>query len=1271
MSLELPSLHAFQPKFYTGGPSRHYLPLFYDFVALHKPALIVTLGLGDGQAHFTFCQAVKENALAPKCIAVARLGEAVEHIERSERSYPEISTILSGTRSDLPQGIDLLLIDDCDSGSEVRAMLDELGPKLSPNAVVLVHGTQLERSDSPREAWSQWSEGRTVAEFTDGIGLGITNAEGALFGIENLAMLYRVAVARIDAQARADQLARDNAALQSQRVWLDSLFADRMEAQRVMDHQAEQIREGDDWQRGRAQAQLVMDAQAEQLRDWAERTERLVAEKEKFKAKVQEQKRIINAAKRACRKGGKCFHGLTPNESKERRSFGERVVRELRRMPRNLRNLVARPPALVPEEKPVAPAKDRYELWIDEHEASATRPTVSSIGESRPTISLLLPVLDPPEEFLEAMLASVATQSYDRWELCLVDAGSKKETRQQLETWAKREGRIKLERLAKNLGIAENTNRALALASGEFVACVDHDDLLAPFALAEIAHAIHAHPNAEIFYSDEDRLTSAGKRHSPFFKPEWSPELLLSSMYLGHLTVYRCDLVQQLGGWRKEYDLSQDYDLALRATDEPRVIVHVPHVLYHWREHAASGAAGGKPQARQTNLAALRDAMQRRKLDAEIVEYPASNRARLKLTNPPRVSIVIPTDSAARARRCTEHLPRMTSYSDYEVILVTNSALADSVEATLDGQSRVRCVRFDQPFNFSAKCNAGAAAATGERLIFFNDDVEAEQPDWIENVIEPLENPKVGAVSPKLLYESGKIQHAGLVTGVRGLVGTAFHQQPADTSEHWNLAQQMRDVSALSGACLAMRRNDFINLGGWDEKNTPIAGSDLDLCFKIREAGMRCIYTPFTTLRHAGHESIGASERRVEGAAPHDKSSIFLLERWGEYVTHDPYYTDNMRDWLYADSPELIRMSGRNQRVTRPSRQDLLFVSHDLSWSGAPLILLHVAQWCIAQGYFVTLMSPKDGPLREKFAAAGVPVIVDPLITTGHESFANFARNFDCMIASTIFSGPVINAAKKEGIPHLWWIHEGRIAEHYVATNRAIRRALTVADHIVTPDTRSARVYQPFTERVIRVLPYGIPEPKPTGSAAQVGAGLSFLMIGTIEQRKGQLVLLEALKQLPREQLSGAEFKIVGRAHESEIAQEIAQAAKGSAWLTLVDSAVSSQEAANMIAAADVIISASSDETGPFVLMEGAALGKALLSTNVGSVGELLRDEEEALFFRPGDATALASRIDRLLREPKLVRSLGAAARSAYEKHFTFDRFASAFAELVCEVSTR
>ncbi|MCA1658597.1 MAG: glycosyltransferase, partial [Verrucomicrobiaceae bacterium] len=525
----------------------------------------------------------------------------------------------------------------------------------------------------------------------------------------------------------------NSATLEIRQVWLDSLLADRGKVQEIMDHQAraivelqekfqtllkdrteaqlimdtqaETLEHFENIRRDRAKAQLVMDHQREELRQWAAENDNLKSEIEILTTQIKDQKRILKAAKDACRNKGRCFH--LPTGPKEQRSLSEKIVRELQRLPRNLGISRAREPVPRPE-KPavVAPPSrplDRYETWIREHEPDAAaleaQRQASKQFQTRAKISLLTPVHNTPANYLEEMFASVAAQTYDNWELCVVDGGSdRRETIEALRRWEARERRIRVQRLPENLGIAENTNRALRAATGDFVACVDHDDLLAPFALYELARAASEFPEADIFYSDEDRWSADGKRHAPFFKPEWSPELLLNSMYIGHLSAYRRFLALELDGFRKEYDLSQDYDFALRATERARAIHHIPHVLYHWREHVSSGSVGGKPGARKTNLAALAEAMRRRNSPAEIIEYPTANRARLKVAPWPRASVIIPTDSPSRAQACIRELSRATKYPDLEIVIVTKSKLADSLKALKAENASVQLVPYDKPF---------------------------------------------------------------------------------------------------------------------------------------------------------------------------------------------------------------------------------------------------------------------------------------------------------------------------------------------------------------------------------------------------------------------------------------------------------------------------------------------------------------------------------------------------------------------------------------------
>jgi GT2 family glycosyltransferase len=1304
---KLPSLLCFKPKFYTGGPTRFHLPLLYDLVASEKPRSVAIQGFGDGQAFFTFCQAAREQNIECQFVALRRERSGEEESadvawlkgkDYGNEFYGDLARFQTGPdalNEVADRSVDFLLLDDCDSGAGIRADLSSWESKLAPNGLVLFHGVALERIDDPKAVWLEWSASRPTAEFPEGIGLGITLSSGTrkpqeglfnqLFAGKQvnaqLVETYRLAVARIEAQVRADEAVRAQAALEARQVWIDSLLGDRWKVQEIMDYQARAIAEHERrfeaLSTDRANAHQIVESQHEQLKQWFAETERLKAKVEQLKIQTKGQKAILNAAKKACRKSGRCFPDSS--DPKKRRPFGGRILREIRRLPHNLGISPSPKPGLPPDAPPPAVNPNvppsRYESWIIEHE-----PNAAVLEEQRhaaaqlpvqPKISLLLPVYNTPANFLDEMLASVNAQTYLNWELCVVDGGSDRpQTRAALQDWVVREPRIRLERLEENLGIAENSNRALALATGDFIACIDHDDLLAPFALYEMAKAIGNFPDAEIFYSDEDRLNLEGRRHAPFFKPEWSPALLCSFMYLGHLTAYRRSLVDEIGGFRKEFDLSQDYDFALRATERARHVHHIPHVLYHWREHPASGSVGGKPDARKSNLAALADAMRRRNLPAEIIEYPTANRARLLVSPWPRVSVIVPTDSPTRAQICLRDLPRHTNYPDLEIVIVTNSQLIESLESLEVENATVRFVPYDKPFNFSDKCNLGAEAATGERLIFFNDDVDPAQPDWIQNVIEPLENPEVGAVSPKLLYETGRIQHAGLVMGVRTIAGTAFHERGADSTEHFNLAQSLRDVAALSAACLAMRRDDFFRLGGFDAVNTPIAHSDIDLCFKIREAGLRCVYTPFATLHHAGHVSIAAEEEKGF-AQRRDKASIYLFKRWARYATHDPYFTDNMRDWLYPDSPTPIRMMARDQPAAVGFSPDLLFVSHDLSLSGAPMMLFHAARWCRDNGIFVLVMAPKDGPLGEKLKAEGIPLVIDPLVETEDVSFARFAGDFDCIVANTILSWAVVHAMQNENVPIAWWLHEpASSGERCLRMYPKLRAALPLPDMLFAPSEQTAAAYRTFTERPVRCLRNAIPdlEWKRNDDGAESGRPLRFLLLGGIERRKGQDIFVEALALLPVALQEAGRFQIGGRIPDPDFWEEVGAIAATVKNFS-VRGGLSHAEAIELMREADVIVSASRDEAMPTVtVLEAMSLGKALIATAVGGADEVLVDGQNALLVRPEAPDALAAAIRRLLEDRTLASELGEGARATYEKHLTMERFGAEFRQLIDEV---
>jgi glycosyltransferase involved in cell wall biosynthesis len=440
----------------------------------------------------------------------------------------------------------------------------------------------------------------------------------------------------------------------------------------------------------------------------------------------------------------------------------------------------------------------------------------------------------------------------------------------------------------------------------------------------------------------------------------------------------------------------------------------------------------------------------------------------------------------------------------------------------------------------------------------------------------------------------------------------------------------------------------------------------MDLCFKVREAGLRCLYTPYATLRHAGHVSIGAEEN--ERSRQRDKASIFLLKRWAGYTTHDPYFPDNMRDWLHTDSPTPIRMGGRNEpEAVIETSADLLFVSHDLSLSGAPMMLFHAAAWCKRHGTFVVVMAPKDGPLREKFEGEGIPLIIDPLVETEHESFAAFARHFDCVLANTIRTGAVVRALKKEEVPVVWWLHEpGSVGEHYLREDSKLRAAMPLAKLLLAPSEQTAGVYQSHTDSPVKCLRNAIPDVRIEGQPRKSGSRpLRFLLLASVEPRKGQDIFAKALAQLGPEIQQAAHFEIAGRILDPDFWPAVGPIADGIKNLSITG-ALSHAEAIAKLGAADVVVSPSRDEAMPTVtILEAMSLGKAIITTTVGGALEAFTEGRNALLVRPEAPEALATAIRRLIEDSTLVRELGDNARRTYEENFTIERLGAEFSALI------
>jgi GT2 family glycosyltransferase len=561
---------------------------------------------------------------------------------------------------------------------------------------------------------------------------------------------------------------------------------------------------------------------------------------------------------------------------------------------------------------------DPYQVWI-----ANTEPDAQELARQRqqaetltlqPLISFITPVYNPPPQVLRATLESVLAQTYGRWELCLADGGSADPQVQAiLDEFARRDPRIRVERLESNLGISGNSNRALAMARGEFIALLDHDDLLAPDMLWEVVRLLNTAPDADILYFDEDHITEDGAvRHLPMLKPDsWSPELLLSTNYLMH-SVLRRALVEAVGGFDPAMDGTQDWDLLLRCTEQTDRVLHIPRVLYHWRQVPGSAASGvRKPGTFERQLRCVEAHLKRQGIAEPQASFPLPGFVRVVWpAQGAKVSIIIPTkDKVKYLRKCVDSILERTAYPDYEVLLVdSGSSQPETREyyAALRQEPRVRLLDFPPPFNYSAANNFGANQATGSLLLFLNNDIEILEPDWLEELARWAERPESGAVGAKLLYADDTIQHAGVVMGMEGIASHVFWDMPEHACGLFGCLDWYRNYMAVTGACMLMRREVFEAVGGFDE-NYVLVFSDVKICLDIIKQGYRNIYTPFARLRH--YE--GAS--RAASIPPHD-----LLRAYTElraYVeTGDPYFNPNLS---YAVRRPTLMPSAQASRADR------------------------------------------------------------------------------------------------------------------------------------------------------------------------------------------------------------------------------------------------------------------------------------------------------------------------------------------------------------------
>ena len=550
-----------------------------------------------------------------------------------------------------------------------------------------------------------------------------------------------------------------------------------------------------------------------------------------------------------------------------------------------------------------------YANWIRQFDQPLSADAIQSILADipHPLISVVMPTYNSNPVWLNEAVESLRKQSYPYWELCIADdASTSDETKQTLLVLQKSDPRILVHFRPTNGHISATSNDALNLVSGQFMALLDHDDLLHPDALLYVARSLHMHPSAGLVYTDEDKVTADGSaRFAPYFKSDWNRDLFLSHNMISHLGVYKTALVREAGGFRKGFEGSQDHDLALRVIEQlkPDQIIHIPKVLYHWRSHESSTASSGsaKSYAIDAGVRAIQEHLDRTGVCATASVDPTTGshyRVRYDLPEPaPMVSIVLPSrDAAHLIRTCVQSLLKETDYPDFELIFVDNNtqdpdallALADLAQ-----DQRVRVISDPRPFNYSALCNFGVQHARGSVLALVNNDVEVISKDWLREMTSIALQPGVGAVGARLWYPNDTLQHGGVILGFGGVANHAHLGLAKGDPGYFGRAMTLQGFSAVTGACLVVRRSVYNTVNGLDEANLAVAFNDIDFCIRIQQAGFRNIWTPYAEMYH--HESATrGSDLTPEKRERFEREVNYMLNRWGRDLTFDPHYNPNL-----------------------------------------------------------------------------------------------------------------------------------------------------------------------------------------------------------------------------------------------------------------------------------------------------------------------------------------------------------------------------------------
>lgn len=940
----------------------------------------------------------------------------------------------------------------------------------------------------------------------------------------------------------------------------------------------------------------------------------------------------------------------------------------------------------------VPPTLDPYDAWLEVNQWNSRREKLLREQLSRlvdpPLLSVVMPVFNPSPDLLDKAISSVANQIYPHWELCIVDdASSDPSVGALLQEWAELEPRIRLKFGEGNGNFSRATNSAAELATGEYLVLMDQADEIPPEALGEMALDLAAHPQTDILYSDSDKIDLDGRRFDPQFKPDWSPELLLSYMYFSHPFVLRQTLFFDVKGVRVGFEGSLDYDLALRAVEKTRRVDHIPKVLYHWRADPGSTPPSGPKPNFLTGVKALQEALDRRGVTANATQPDWAVTAQsgiFSLEFPdhgPRVVIIIPTKNGRDVlKSCLDSLAK-TTYQNYEVIVVDNES--DDPE-TLEflKQTHHRVLRFTNPdgkFNYAAMINRAAEFAECDYLLFLNHDMEVISPEWLSQMTGYLGMQGVGAVGARLLHGDQRIQHAGIVHGYYdGMVGPAFRLLPASDNGYLSYAMVTRNYSAVTGACMLTRRDLFLEVGGFDEKNFAVAYNDVDYCYRLREAGHRIVYCPRAELIHQDRDSLGFMDNPAEPGA--------FRQKYGCY--RDPYYNPNL-----SLDHERFGIESVTIAPEKLAPIPTLMCAHNLNWEGAPYSQYEVTVRLKEERVIDPIVySPTEGPLRQAYEAKGIQVEVFDYPLAGvcdaagyREAIENFADRIndfkvDVVYGNTLRSFYAIDSSTHLGLPSIWNARESEPWQTYFdylgpeIAPFALRCFHYPYKVVFVANATHEGCKDLNTHHNFATIKNGLDE---SGFHSRLGNwprevareklniprdAITVLLLGTVCERKGQIDLIEAIARLDARQLR---CFIVGD-RENDYSKRLHSIYEGLPPTHQKHIAIvpETAETALYYSSADIFVCTSRIESYPRVILEAMSCGLPIITTPVFGVREQVQQNINALFYEPGDTRALSESIMKLATDQEFRLELAGNSRLVLNTLTNYEEMVNAYAKI-------